>query len=675
MWTLLQRREELRYIGSIQTNRYHPEVRARVCAKYNWWFHFQENKSLPFALHFSFFLFMAGVLIYFFNVNHATFGAVAWWILYTSVEHVVATIMPIFQRDALFYTPLFSFPFELYLRFLRFISQVCSWIKPGNYLDKSIWRYQYNLRQNYGEGFVGTKAKSIEETALEPSWDVDTEILGHILLVVDSDDELERFFDGIPGFCNSELVKRPLHPWTTTKLQQAMDGFLDRTFSSHLVPESVRNDRLISCLNAGHSALEPQEFSAMLGNFFNGRRNEALKSIEIGHSLSCWGNSNDYLISADLRKIIARIIVCAEDRDDRWRILVEEAYGVPDGVFRDYVAHGDSALLAILIYVARDYFRAVRWAPGGVLDFLSRFGMNNTVPELQHDFCTLWDEIVREARTQGFGSIPTRILAEIRYAFATLHPGTDVASFQAHPAVLSWSAWYPLCNDPSHRPHSATHGPPGTSSAVSPYTRLRTQNHSEPAIVVSTVQRTQSSRRPRRTRSCHQFPTMPVTEPSDALNLSPHIASASQLSQSASPDLATDNINVTPDNADISDMSNTSDPICGAGTIPPLVAFGPLPTPIPTPALSRSSNSTVLLPPSVARSNCILHTPGLIFPSPTSTPAPLPVAPPATTASPADQYLGVHHGIGSVQDNIQDSCSPIPREDHDQSPPGDATGF
>jgi len=413
MLTLLERRVALRYIGITQSNQYYPEMRARVHAKFvkdKWWRHFQENKSLPFALHFSFILFMAGVLIYFFNINHATFGAVAWWIAYTFFEHAGATVFSIFQRDELYYAPLFSFPFGLYLHLLDFVSGICSCIKSGNCLGESIWRYRYNLRQRYSEGLVGNKAKWVEDAASEPSWRVDIEILECILLALDEDDGLKRFFDAIPGFCNSELVTKPLHPWITTKLQQAMDGFLDRTFSSHLVHESVRNDRLITCLNAAHSALGSWEFSGMLGNFFNGRRNEALKSVEIGHSLIRWGDS------ADLRKIIAYIIVCAQDRHDRWRILVQEVFGVPDDVFRDHLAHGDSVLLAILIHVTREDFRAGCWDPG-VLESLSQFDMHNTVSELQHEFCTLWNEIVREARTQGFGSTPTQILAGIRGPF------------------------------------------------------------------------------------------------------------------------------------------------------------------------------------------------------------------------------------------------------------------
>jgi len=168
MWTFLQRRLALRYIRVPQRFQHYPEMQARIHAKFvmdKWQFYFQENNSLPFALHFSLLLFMTGVLIYFFNVNHATFGAVAWWIMNTSVDHAYATVVPIFQRDELYYTPLFLYPFELYLRLLHLVSQVCSWIKPGNCLEESIRRYSDNLYEHYSEGLVGGKAKWVEESA------------------------------------------------------------------------------------------------------------------------------------------------------------------------------------------------------------------------------------------------------------------------------------------------------------------------------------------------------------------------------------------------------------------------------------------------------------------------------------------------------------------------------
>ena len=423
----------------------------------------------------------------------------------------------------------------------------------------------------------------------------------------------------------------------------------------------------------------------MLRNFFNGCRNEALKSVDIGHSLSCWGHSNDVPISAGLRKIIACIIVCAQDRDDRWRMLVKEIFGVPDSVFRDHVAHDDSVLLAILIHVTREDLRAGRWEPG-VLESLSQFDVHNTVAELQHEFCTLWNEIVREARsvTQGFGSIPTQILAGIRGPFATLHPGTDVASLQVPPAVLNWSAWYPLCNNSSHRPGPSTaHGPAGTSSTVRPYTQLITQHRSEPVLGVSIVQPPQSSLGLRRAQSYSHFPTVPLpTRPSYPSNSSPRPALVSPPPLTNSPDVVTRG--AMPDFAGISSISGPADPIHGSTsssgptvqqvdetrTTPPSVVLGSLPTPLPTPALTHSAISAMIpssIDPSTTQTHSLHHPPG----APTLTTTPLSVSLQVTTDS--DQCA--ISGRAREQDDIQVSRPLTPRADHGQPAPGGATAL
>ena len=634
MLTLLERRRALRYIGVTQSNQFYPEMRARVHAMFvkdKWWSHFKENPSLPFALHLSLLLFMAGVLIYFFNVNHATFGAVAWWITYTSMEHTAFTVMPIFQRDALYYAPLFSFLFELYLWLLHYVSRVCSWIKPGNHLYRSIRRHIYNLIQQYREGLVGNKAKWVEEAALEPSWGVDITILEHILLVLNDDDELKRFFDAIPGFCNSELVKKPLHHLITTKLRQAMDDFLDRTFSSHLVPESVRNDRLITCLNVVHSALEPWELPEMLGNFFNGRRNEALKSVEIGHSLSRWGHG------ADVEKIIANITVSAQNRDDRWRILVQEVFGVPDDVFGDHLAHGDSALLAILIYVAREDFCDGRWNPG-VLESLSRFDLHNTDAELQYEFCTLWNEIVEKAReetNEGGKIVAAQILAEIHHIFAALHQleGTNLAQIRSPTPFGHDDSWtYRSCHITSHYPEFTAYNPATTSPTILPLVN------------------------------------QPLLD--------------------ASRDLVTENATVG--HAGISATSGISDLVRSsnsgsrpalqnaeqAGVIPHSSVVGPLPTPIPTPA-PGSPNSNVL-PSSVGsalmQTDHVHHSPRA--PPLTSSIIPLSAVPPDATVSVQVQYTEARgHGTTGTQRDDRNTHLSIHPEDHCQSPPGGPTGL
>ena len=595
-----------------------------------WSSYFRENKTLPFALQFSFILFMAGVLVYFFNVNHATFVAVAWWIIYTIFNHAVATVVPIFQRDKLYYTPLFSSPFTVYLRLLNRVSKACSWMKPGNCLSESIRRYRKKLEERFNEGLVGNKAKWIKETVAKPSGKVDVTILEHILLVLNNDDdELKRFFDAIPGFFNSELVEKPLHPQITTKLKRAMDDFLDRTFSSHLVPESVRNDRLITCLNVVHSAHEPWELLEMLGNFFNGRRNEALKSVEFGLYLRRWGHG------AYVQKIIAYITVSAQNRDDHWRALVQEVFGVPDDVFGDHLAHGDSALLSILIYVARQDFCDGRWNPG-VLESLSLFDLHNTVAVLQYEFCTLWNEMVeksREGANEGAKTAVDQILAEIHHIFAALHQGTHSAEIGFPTPFGHDNPWtYRSCHITSHYPEFTAYNPATTSSTILPL-------GNQPLLDASRDLVTENA-------------TVGHAGTSATSGISDLVRSSKSGSRPA--------------------LQNAEQ----AGAIPHSSVFGPLPTPIPTPA-PGSPNSNVL-PSSVGsaliQTDHVHHSPRA--PPLTSSIIPLSAVPPGATVSVQVQYTDARgHGTTGTQRDDRHTHLSIHPEDHCQSPPGGPTGL
>jgi len=86
-------------------------------------------------------------------------------------------------------------------------------------------------------------------------------------------------------------------------------------------------------------------------------------------------------------------------------------------------------LLCLLIHKTREAFLSGSWTPF-ILNTLSQFDMRNTIPELQHEFCTLWNEIVREAWRGGIDCTAVNILREIRHGYIGLHQGTG--AFSAH---------------------------------------------------------------------------------------------------------------------------------------------------------------------------------------------------------------------------------------------------
>ena len=421
------------------------------------------NRPCHAYLHYSLILFIAGGLIYLFNTNRAVFYAVAWWVGLMTIAYALVSVLAFLDPDVMIHTPLSKPTLRIYLGISFVVFQVCSYIPPLHGV-RDITKSNYDdLSRRYSGGIRRGKRREAEKIASKPSSEIDSLILKRILLTLDEDGALETFFDSIPGFCNSKLTVLPLTSWVQTKLRQALHGFLNRTFSSNMVSESVRVNRLIICLNAAHAALGPSAASRILDNAFNGHLNEALQSAEIGHALRLWGHGRDH--DPKIRRIVARIIARARQRDERWTTLVKETFGVSDDILRDNLAHGDSVLLSILIHASRQANRA-RSLTSGILSSLSEFDIHNTLPGLRHDFCALWNEITEEARNQGLfrASVQTRILGEIRHLYVALQV-TDAASTESTVSTISindydlvpfQSSSYSFCTITSHRPPSTT---------------------------------------------------------------------------------------------------------------------------------------------------------------------------------------------------------------------------
>ena len=411
------------------------------------------NDDYDIFLHFSLILFIIGGLIYLFNINRAVFYALVWWVGLMAIAYTDATVEVFFKPYNLFHTPLSPLALRIFLGIYYVVVQVCSCIPPlRGFSDNT--RRRYHELKRCSAGILLGKLRAAHEIASKPSSEIDTLIMRR-LLTLDEDRALEMFLDTIPGFCHSKLSISSLPFHVRIKLRTALYGFLDYTFSSSLFSESARASRFIICLNAADAALEPGMVSQILRDLINVRWNDALESIEIGHALRLWGHRGDH--DPDIRRIVACIIARAQRRDDRWTMLVKETFGVPDGVLQDCLAHGDSVLLSILIHISRQGNRADSWT-SGILSSLSEFYICNTPPGLQNDFCTMWNEVVQEARNQGPSSNHAKILREIRHLYISLHQWTDAAptAFSAFTdsldSILDQPSSYPVCNIASHRP-------------------------------------------------------------------------------------------------------------------------------------------------------------------------------------------------------------------------------
>ena len=60
----------------------------------------QVVEGLPTLIHISLFLFFGGVAIFLFNINHAVFNYVVWWIALFAIAYGLITVMPIVRYDS-----------------------------------------------------------------------------------------------------------------------------------------------------------------------------------------------------------------------------------------------------------------------------------------------------------------------------------------------------------------------------------------------------------------------------------------------------------------------------------------------------------------------------------------------------------------------------------------------
>ncbi|KAH9998276.1 hypothetical protein BJV77DRAFT_743795 [Russula vinacea] len=172
---------------------------------------------------------------------------------------------------------------------------------------------------------------------------------------------------------------------------------------------------------------------------------------------------------------VAMNLLRIQGRDNRWIALASEVYGLAACDIEDNVVlGGDNVLLAILIHVSRQTIHSYKEGMLELVKALTQFDIRHTLPGPQHDFCTLWNELVQEAKKQRSSRTPIHILRLIRRLYITFHQGTDAAptSFSASTNSLDASLFepssYPLCDIASHRPDPTAPVPLPTQPAHSP---------------------------------------------------------------------------------------------------------------------------------------------------------------------------------------------------------------
>ena len=454
-------------------------------------------------LHLSLFLFFGGLVIYLFNVHQEVFTFVVPWIGLFSVVYGLIALLPIIRHDSPYNTPLstplgFLFAHILYAASIVFYITCCVFVVVlqlimgcwyglccrARMASEELyegWILFVNLPRLVKMKFDGEyswvlrgvmkKADTVEKQSPE----IDGRILGWTISTLDDDDSLEKFLEAMPGFFDSELVKDIKEHLPYDQLRNALAGFLGRTLSSKSLINSVKLHRLDIFMDTINLMGEGSiRVSSILETLFFKRWDLAPQSIEVAHTLAQLYTNNDQRTAGAqyARCTVTRVLLMVRKRDDRWFELAARISGVPMHDLRDNRAHtGKNMILATLIDLCRQTNHSDDWK---LVRAFSKFEFDicNTLPRLQHDFCTLWNEFVDKARIRGGpDSTPVLILNSIRYLYVALHLGTDAATIALSNTIsfdflVLQPSYYPLCNISSHHSNSTVHLPLSSSRAV-----------------------------------------------------------------------------------------------------------------------------------------------------------------------------------------------------------------
>ena len=440
-----------RHIVLTQPSRCSPEIRARRRAKFAVLLVISSVlEALPILLHMSVFLFFAGLCVFLFNTNHKVFGSVVWLI---ALSLYVDLVMVPGLRPHTF---------------------LLAWVRSCRLSVKGVSKQ---------------------------SWSLDHQILYWLAKALDEDDDaLEKFFEAIPGFFDSNLVKNSdgFPEDFLNRFWKTLNRFMCRTLSSNSPAESVKS-RLDIGMNAMNVIYSSCASSIPWDSeIFIKCRNQVPQFAEMDHGqLLAYCTSEHKHTAHYAQCLVAKILASMPERNGRWIQLATSAFGLTD--LRDCNDHGnDSVKLSILIYLIHQSHRLCLY-DWDALKAFSKLDIRHTLPGLQHDFCTLWNEVVEKARQRGPDAVQVQILREIRHLYIALHRGTDAAptAFSASTTtftltlsqrlryiwgssssedwrlstILALPSSYPLCDIASHRRDSAAHPHITDSRAISTSTR------------------------------------------------------------------------------------------------------------------------------------------------------------------------------------------------------------
>jgi hypothetical protein len=457
--------------------RYSPHKRARIRAFYKHGvekLHFSWTiEVLPALLHISLFLFFAGLSVFLFTLHRTIFKVVTTWIGFCAVLYAILTFLPIIRKDSPYSAPLSSSLsfcltgirrtfFRILQRFPHIDSSICMPLRNRD--PRAV---------HLDDFFSHSMSKTAEQYALKMNPGVDYRSLLWTFQSLDEDSDLEKFFEGLPRLCDSgtgkslNLQQGFIEPNKRT-LSNALIEMMNRTLSSNLAPEFVKQRRLIICTKAIES-------TSLFGPWWILRRvllggwHRFLGCIDFGLFVQNWKDITHPVALFYMQCVAALTISIVRDHDERWYQLASGLLDVSKTLLHNYIGNGDSILLANAVFIVRRTVQTysgsaerhrddIIGASSKTLETVCKLDIRNTLPELQHEFCGVWNQLVAKAQSDPsprHGFVATMTLKNIRKLYIALHstpPTALYATTDDRDPILDNPKSYPTCAIDDHIP-------------------------------------------------------------------------------------------------------------------------------------------------------------------------------------------------------------------------------
>ena len=465
------------YLQATQ-ERHSPRDRARIRAYHaegleKLYLH-RVTRAVPILIHLSLFLFFSGLPVFLFNVNRTVFNVILTWIALCVAGYACITLMPIFRHDSPYYSPLSSSIWWCVTNALFIVHRLLSnFLRRDSFILR--WYDTHYMGFHLRWPSLGTMKKAAARFALRLSSDIDYRALSWMFTTLNDDDEFEQFFDALPSLCDSEALENPRTSFIEPNwdmLSRALIGMMDRTLLSDLVPEEVKQRRIIICVKA-------IDATSLLGPWWTLRRvlfgdwHGFSRSIHFGLFVQSRTSIVSHSVTAFYAQyVVAITLASVQGRDDNWFRLASGQLSLSKNLLRNTFAQGDTILLASAILTIRRTIQVfsrsderhqsdIIHASSKALEILCKFDIQNTLVEHQHHFCGLWNKLVDAAQDNHhlhITAISTVILKKVRRLYITLHEGTDSfptafsTTTEDGNRVLDNAMSYPKCQDVGHRP-------------------------------------------------------------------------------------------------------------------------------------------------------------------------------------------------------------------------------